>query len=109
MPWNSRVPPYGDNALNAHAWVPIDDENCFTWTFTYHPTRPLTQMELDTMSSGGGPHVKLTPGEFRPIINNDNDYMIDRAAPKSGRNYSGVRGIAVPDVAVQEGMGPNQD
>jgi phthalate 4,5-dioxygenase oxygenase subunit len=34
MPWYTLVPPYGDNALNAHAWVPIDDENCFTWTFT---------------------------------------------------------------------------
>ena len=22
------IPPYGDNALNGHAWVPIDDENC---------------------------------------------------------------------------------
>ena len=42
MPWYTMVPPYGHNALNAHAWVPIDDENCFTWTFTYHPTRPLS-------------------------------------------------------------------
>ena len=42
MPWYTMMPPYGDNALNAHAWVPIDDENCFTWTFTYHPTRPLS-------------------------------------------------------------------
>ena len=52
MPWYTMVPPYGDNALNAHAWVPIDDENCFTWTFTYHPTRPLSAMELDTMRKG---------------------------------------------------------
>ena len=49
MPWYTMVPPYGDNALNAHAWVPIDDENCYTWTFTYHPTRPLSRMELDVM------------------------------------------------------------
>ena len=27
MPWYTMVPPYGHNALNAHAWVPIDDEN----------------------------------------------------------------------------------
>ena len=57
MPWYTMVPPYGDNALNAHAWVPIDDENCFTWTFTYHPTRPLSDMELDVMRKGGGIHV----------------------------------------------------
>ena len=66
MPWYTMVPPYGDNALNAHAWVPIDDENCFTWTFTYHPTRPLSEMELDTMRKGGGIHVELVPGTFRP-------------------------------------------
>jgi len=35
----TMVPPYGDNALNAHAFVPIDDENCFTLDFTYHSTR----------------------------------------------------------------------
>jgi phthalate 4,5-dioxygenase len=109
MPWYTMVPPYGDNALNAHAWVPMDDENCWTWTFTYHPTRPLSAMELDTMRKGGGIHVELIPGTFRPIINKDNDYMIDRAAQKAGRTYSGVKGIAMQDASVQESMGPIQD
>ncbi len=109
MPWYTMVPPYGDNALNAHAWVPIDDENCYTWTFTYHPTRPLSQMELDVMRSGGGIHVPLIPGTFRPIINKDNDYLIDRAAQKSGRSYSGVSGIAMQDASIQESMGPVVD
>jgi phthalate 4,5-dioxygenase len=109
MPWYTMVPPYGDNALNAHAWVPIDDENCFTWTFTYHPTRPLSEMEIETMRRGGGIHVELIPGTFRPVINKDNDYMIDRAAQKSGRTYSGVSGIAMQDASVQESMGPIQD
>jgi phthalate 4,5-dioxygenase oxygenase subunit len=109
MPWYTIVPPYGDNALNAHAWVPIDDENCFTWTFTYHPTRPLTEDELSVMRNGGGLHVKFVPGTFRPVINKDNDYMMDRAAQKAGTTYSGVSGIAMQDAAVQESMGPIQD
>lgn len=109
MPCYTMVPPYGDNALNAHAWVPIDDENCFAWTFTYHPTRPLTAAELEIMRSGGGIHVKVVPGSFRPIINKDSDYMIDRAAQKAGRTYSGVHGIAMQDASVQESMGPIQD
>jgi hypothetical protein len=103
------VPPYGDNALNAHAWVPIDDENCYTWTFTYHPTRPLTETEVDVMRKGGGTHVVLMPGSFRPTINKDNDYMMDRAAQKRGETYCGVKGIAMQDAAVQESMGPIQD
>src|SRR5262249_35491702 len=84
-------------------------ENCFTWTFTYHPTRPLSQMELDTMQSGGGTHVKLIPGTFRPIINKDNDYMIDRAAQKNGQTYNGVHGSAMQNAPAQESMGPIQD
>jgi hypothetical protein len=66
-------------------------------------------MELDTMRRGGGIHVELIPGTFRPVINKDNDYMIDRAAQKAGHTYSGVRGIAMQDASVQESMGPVQD
>jgi phenylpropionate dioxygenase-like ring-hydroxylating dioxygenase large terminal subunit len=109
MPWYTMVPPYGDNALNAHAWVPIDDENCFTWTFTYHPTRPLSEQELAVMREGGGIHVKFIPGTFRPLINKDNDYMMDRELQRSGRSYSGVRTIAMQDASVQESMGPIAD
>ncbi len=109
MPWYTVVPPYGDNALNAHAFVPIDDESCFVWTFTYHPTRPLNAMEIDIMRKGGGIHVELIPGTFRPTVNKDNDYMIDRRAQKAGHTYSGVSGIAQQDAAVQESMGPIQD
>jgi hypothetical protein len=66
-------------------------------------------MEVDTMRKGGGIHVQLIPGTFRPIINKDNDYMMDRAAQKSGRTYSGVSGIAMQDASIQESMGPIQD
>src|SRR5262245_31387102 len=97
MPWYTMVPPYGDNALNAHAWVPIDYDNSFPCTFTHHPTRALTRMELATMRRGGSTHAKLIHATFRPVINKDNDYMIDRGAQKSGLTYSGVRGIAMQD------------
>ena len=79
------------------------------WCFTHHPTRPLTEHELDTMRNGGGIHVKLIPGTFRPVINKDNDYMIDRAAQRANKSYCGVAGIAMQDAAIQESMGPIQD
>ena len=79
------------------------------WCFTHHPTRPLTDHELDTMRNGGGIHVKLIPGTFRPEINKDNDYMIDRAAQRANKSYCGVAGIAMQDAAIQESMGPIQD
>jgi phenylpropionate dioxygenase-like ring-hydroxylating dioxygenase large terminal subunit len=109
MPWYTMIPPYGENALNGHAWVPIDDENCVTWTMTYHPTRPLTAQEMEAMRAGRGIHTKVIPGTIRPVVNKDNDYMMDRAAQKSGRTYSGVAGIAMQDASLQESMGPVQD
>jgi phthalate 4,5-dioxygenase len=109
MPFHSMIPPYGDNALNGHAWVPVDEENCMSWCFTHHPTRPLTDHEQTTMRNGGGIHVKLIPGTFRPVVNKDNDYMIDRAAQKANKTYCGVKGIAMQDAAIQESMGPIQD
>ncbi len=109
MPWYTMIPPYGDNALNGHAWVPIDDETCFAWTFTYHPTRPLSDTELDAMRSGQGIHVTYEPGTFRPTANKDNDYLMDREAQARGHLYSGVSGIAVQDASVQESMGPIVD
>jgi phthalate 4,5-dioxygenase len=109
MPFHTMIPPYGENALNGHAWVPIDDENCMSWCFTHHPTRALTTHELETMRGGGGIHVKLVPGTFRPVVNKDNDYMIDRAAQKANKTYCGVAGIAMQDAAIQESMGPIQD
>ena len=51
----------------------------------------------------------MEPGTFRPVINKDNDYMMDRAAQKRGETYCGVKGIAMQDAAVQESMGPIQD
>jgi hypothetical protein len=61
------------------------------------------------MKKGGGIHVVLEPGTFRPVVNKDNDYMIDGAAQKHGETYCGVRGIAMQDAAVQESVGPIQD
>ena len=109
MPWYTIVPPYGDNPLHGHAWVPIDDETCFAWTFSYHPTRPLNELELGVMHEGGSLHVRQDPETFRPIANRDNDYLMDRGAQKAGSAYSGVKGIALQDASLQESMGPIAD
>jgi nitrite reductase/ring-hydroxylating ferredoxin subunit len=109
MPWWTMIPPYGNNAMNGHAFVPIDDENCMVWSLTYHAGRPLSDDELNTMRKGGGMHVELLPGSFRPVMNKENDYLIDRDAQKSGRTYSGVMGIAMQDASLQESMGPIQN
>ncbi|SIT49304.1 Ring-hydroxylating dioxygenase, large terminal subunit [Paraburkholderia piptadeniae] len=110
MPWYTLIPPYGGgHALNGHAWVPIDDNNCIAWTMTFHPQRPLSADELSAMESGRGVHCELIPGTFRPVANRDNDYLMDRAGQKSGRYYSGIKGLAIQDASLQESMGPIAD
>jgi len=109
MPTFTMIAPRGNHSVHGHFWIPIDDENCWTWSFDYHPTRALTDAEVAAMRAGKGIHAKVIPGTFRPAANKDNDYLIDRAAQKAGRTYSGVEGFAMQDASLQESMGPIVD
>ncbi|QXE33010.1 aromatic ring-hydroxylating dioxygenase subunit alpha [Streptomyces sp. GMY02] len=109
MPNFTMVPPRGDHPIHGHFWVPIDDENCWTYSFDYHPVRALTDTERQAMMDGHGVHSKNIPGTYRPEANMDNDYLIDREAQKRGDTYSGVAGIAMQDASLQESMGPIVD
>lgn len=109
VPNFTMIPPRGDHSVHGHFWVPIDDENCWAWSYEYHPTRPLTAEEVAAVSEGKGIHVRYTPGTYRPLANKDNDYLIDRAAQKAGKTFSGVAGIAMQDASLQESMGPIVD
>lgn len=109
MPSFTMVPPRGDHPVHGHFWVPIDDENCWAWSFDYHPTRALSDEERQSMIDGYGVHNKYEPGTFRPLQNKDNDYLMDREAQRSGETYSGVWGIAMQDASLQESMGPIVD
>ncbi len=109
MPAFTMIAPRGNHSVHGHFWIPIDDDNCWTWSFDYHPIRDLTEAEVAAMKDGKGIHVKYVPGSFRPLANKDNDYLIDRAAQKAGKTYSGVEGIAMQDASLQESMGPIVD
>jgi phthalate 4,5-dioxygenase oxygenase subunit len=109
MPSFTMIAPRGNHSVHGHFWIPIDDENCWTWSYDYHPVRDLSQEELAAMRDGKGIHVRYVPGTYRPYANKDNDYLIDRAAQKAGRTFSGVEGIAMQDASLQESMGPLVD
>jgi hypothetical protein len=94
--------------VHGHFWVPIDDENCWAWSFDYRPDRDITAVERQAMRDGKGIHVKVDAG-YRPLANKDNDYRIDREAQRAGRTFSGVEGIAMQDASLQESMGPVVD
>jgi phthalate 4,5-dioxygenase oxygenase subunit len=109
MPSFTMIPPRGDHPIHGHFWIPIDDENCWTWSFDYHPIRALTREERQAMKDGKGIHVRYVPDTYRPLANKDNDYLMDRAAQKAGITYSGIEGIAMQDASLQESMGPIVD
>jgi len=109
MPWYTLIPPYAGNALNGHAWVPMDDASCVAWSMTFHPTQPIPDEHVALIKNGNGVHAELIPGTFRPVANRTNDYLIDRAKQKSGRHYSGVRGLAMQDASIQESQGTVAD
>jgi hypothetical protein len=105
MPWYTIIPPFGANVIGAHAFVPMDDENCWTWSINYEPVRPLTREEVAAMDGGMGIHVEYIPGTFRPLANRDNHFLVDRAAQRAKKSYSGVKGISMQDASLQESMG----
>ena len=109
MPSFTMIPPRGGHPVHGHFWIPIDDDNCWAWSFDYHPTRALTDTEVQAMRDGMGIHVKYVPGTYRPLANKDNDYLMDREAQRAGRTYSGVEGFAMQDASLQESMGPIVD
>jgi hypothetical protein len=104
MPFFTMVPPRGDYPVHGHFWVPIDDKNCWAWSFDYKPNRPLTDQEREAMEQGAGIHCAYIPGTYTPKANRANDYLMDREAQKQGLTYSGIEGIAIQDSSLQESM-----
>jgi len=89
-----------------HAFVPIDDENCWVWTFRVTTNRPLTADEVWAMRTGqtdgrfGAPVDK----EYIPIANKADDFQIDRELQRT-YNFTGIIGTGNQDMAAQVSMG----
>ena len=90
---DSRWSGYG-----GHAWVPIDDNNTWTWNFGCNPHQPYPEE-----GQSGGLEEQLDT-KYRPIRNKDNDYELNREMQRT-TNYTGIVGINTQDRAVQESMG----
>jgi phthalate 4,5-dioxygenase oxygenase subunit len=108
MPAFTMIPPRGDHPVHGHFWVPIDDENCWAWSFDYKPNRKLSTTERAALERGEGIHSPVDEN-FYPVSNKGNDYLMDRGAQKRGETYSGVHGFAAQDYSLQESMGPIVD
>ena len=90
-----------------YTWVPIDDYNCWIYTYAWNPDRPLTDDERAKFKSGHGVIAEVDE-KFIPIRNRSNEYLIDRCMQKH-INFTGVRGVAEQDAMIQDSKGRKAD
>jgi phenylpropionate dioxygenase-like ring-hydroxylating dioxygenase large terminal subunit len=93
--------------------VPLDDHHTITYQMSVSRGRP----------GGNGPNATFNPiqmqprttdwyGRWRPIVQPDNDFLIDRAVQRANSGpsgFTGISGIAMQDAAVTSSMGPIYD
>ena len=92
----------GDN-YHGQSWVPIDDDLCWVYCYSWNPERPITAEERAKFRSGHSVHATLGPG-YVPVRNRGNDYLIDRVEQKH-RTFTGIQGVSEQDAAVQDSQG----
>lgn len=109
LPFYTMIPPVGtflhsgEAAYDGHAWVPIDDETTWTWSFAAHPHRDFTPEELEFRGGRNGMWGPVDE-HYHPLLHGGNDYRIDRDRQRR-ENFTGIDGIPNQDAAVQESMG----
>jgi len=106
LPFYTMIAPRSPTApIFGHAWTPIDDVSCWTFTMTWSAARPLDRSEMDD----GAVHVPVTQdGTFRPLIGQQQNFGLDREKQRL-HSTSGIDGIGLQDTAIQESMGPIVD
>jgi len=114
LPFYTMIPPTMEDGTSSdgipfggHAWVPIDDENTWTWSFGVHPGRPFTAEEAEWTGGRNGTWGPIDEN-YRPLRNKDNKYLIDRERQRE-MSFTGIEGVPNQDAAVQESMGPIVD
>ena len=101
------------------AYVPMDDEHTLHWEIGTGLLDPAELPPEARGSEGRGPSTRPTEwfkpntsdwyGRFNMHQEMANDYLIDRAAQRAWKSYTGIPGVRQQDMAVTESMGPIMD
>src|ERR1700680_2771450 len=112
MPFCTLFPngPLSDNVL-AQAWVPMDDTHTMSFQFSWTRKTPVLgftktgePLPLLARNTPALPNTADWFGRWRPVANQENDYLIDRDAQRT-ISYTGIDGVFPQDSAVTESMG----
>ena len=106
--------------VSGRAWVPIDDENTYTWDFAYLQNGPIPEEYREAVRNGDlfpprieyASHWLNTGGiidTWVPLRRWNNNYLIDRDEQQLDRETTGIHGVNDQDRAMQEGMGRISD
>jgi phthalate 4,5-dioxygenase oxygenase subunit len=104
MPCHGYTPSATEGqTYHGQTWVPIDDESCWVYVYSWNPSRPLTEEEREGYRSGGAVYPEMD-GNWMPLRNRSNDYLIDRRMQKT-ENFTGIVGVSEQDAAIQDSQG----
>ena len=92
--------------ITGQVYAPIDDETCWLYSYehAYDPAIPLDADFIAEREAMWGRDAQNPAAGYRLGRNRANDYGIDRTLQKT-TSYSGIVGMNVQDIALQEGMG----
>jgi phenylpropionate dioxygenase-like ring-hydroxylating dioxygenase large terminal subunit len=94
--------------------VPLDDEHTFTYQMSASRGRPgqgASQVQ-NINPIAYEPTTTDWYGRFRPIVQPENDFLIDRSVQRrnvGASGYTGINGVAMQDAAVTTSMGSIYD
>jgi phthalate 4,5-dioxygenase len=89
----------GEQVLT-RAWVPMDDTHVMFFSMGRVGGQVPVVRDEEKVPNGTGWFER-----FRPLAEFSNDFLMDRAAQRSG-SYTGIPGIHMQDKAITESMGP---
>ena len=92
---------------HSQSFIPIDDESCWVYVYTWNPDRPLTCEERASYDGGAVIYPEMD-GDWMPIRNRSNDYLIDRQLQKT-ESFTGITGVSEQDTAIQDSQGRISD
>jgi phenylpropionate dioxygenase-like ring-hydroxylating dioxygenase large terminal subunit len=104
MPCHAYTPSAtAGQTYHGQTWVPIDNESCWVYVYSWNPVRPLTSEEIQGYREGGAVYPVMD-GNWMPVRNRSNDYLIDRQLQKT-ENFTGIVGVSEQDAAIQDSQG----
>ena len=88
---------------HGQTWVPISDDRCWVYCYSWNPDRPFTEDERRAFRAGRSVHAEVDT-RWVPRRNRDNDYLIDRDDQKR-RTFTGIQGVSEQDAMIQDSQG----